>query len=200
MSISMIRSFFSERYQNVTLSNCHSDWKKLYQGVPQGTVLGPLLFNIYVDDMQHEVQNDCNLLHYADDTMVFKSDSNIHKAIASLEQNVKKLLFFFESHQLTINAGKTDFILFCRKAKDDSTNKLKLKVHNQVISAISNVKYLDVYLDENLNYQIETKNILRKMALGIKSLYSVRDIFPQKPIKLLSNALVVSHLHYQLSY
>ena len=46
--------------------------------------------------MQHEVQNDCNLLQYADDTMVFKSDSNIHKAIASHEQNVKKLSFFFK--------------------------------------------------------------------------------------------------------
>ena len=61
MSISMIRSFLSERYQKVTLPNCHSDWVKLYQGVPRGTVLGLLLFNIYVNDMQHEVQNDCNL-------------------------------------------------------------------------------------------------------------------------------------------
>ena len=117
MSISMIRSFRSERYQKVTLPNCHSDWIKLYQGVPQGTVLGTLLFNIYVKDMQHEVQNDCNFLQYAYDTVVFKSDSNIHKAIASLEQNVKKLLFFFESHRLTINAGKTELIIFCRKAK-----------------------------------------------------------------------------------
>ena len=75
-------------------------------------------------------------------------------------------------------------------------NKVKLKVHNQVISAISNVKYLGVYLCQNLNYQIEIKKILRKMALGIKSLYSVRDIFPQKARKMLLNALVVSHLHY----
>ena len=75
-------------------------------------------------------------------------------------------------------------------------NKLKLKVHSQVISAISNVKYLGVYLDQNLNYRIEIKNIFRKMALGIKSLYFVRDIFPQKTRKLLLNALVVRHLHY----
>ena len=75
-------------------------------------------------------------------------------------------------------------------------NELKLKVHNQVISEISNVKYLGDYLDQNLNYQIEIKNILRKMALGIKSMYSFRDIFPQKTRKLFLNALVVSHLHY----
>ena len=113
MSILMIRSFLSERYQKVTLPNCHSDWTKLYQGVPQGIVLGQLLFNIYVNDMKHEVQIDCNFLQYADDTMVFKSGSNIHKEIASLEQNMKKLIFFFESYRLTINAGKTEFIIFC---------------------------------------------------------------------------------------
>ena len=128
--------------------------------------------------MHYEVQNDCKFLQYADDTMVFKSDSNIHKAIVSLEQNVKKLLFCFESHRLTINAGQTEFVIFCRKTKNDSMNKIKLKVHNQVISAISNVKNLAVYLDQNLNYQIEIKIILCKMALGMKSLYSERDIFP----------------------
>ena len=133
--------------------------------------------------MQHEVQNDCNLWQHADDTMAFKSDRNIHKAIAPREQNVKKLLFFFESHQLTINAGKNEFKFFGRKAKNDSMNMLKLKVHNQGISAISNVKYLGVYLDQNLKYQIEIKYILHKMALGIKSLYSVRDIFPPPPKK-----------------
>ena len=171
MSISMIRSFLSERYQKVTLPNCHSDWIKLYQGVPQGTVLGPLLFNIYVNDMQHEVQNDCNLLQYADDTMVFKSDSNIDKAIASLEQNVKKLVFFFESHRLTINAGKTEFIIFCKKAKNDSMNKLKLKVHNQIIPPISNAKYLGVYLDQNLNYypnEIKKQSIYKRDIRQIK--------------------------------
>ena len=75
-------------------------------------------------------------------------------------------------------------------------NKLKLKVHNHVISAISNVKYFGVYQDQNLNYQIEIKTMLRKMALGIKSLYSEQDIFPQKTRKLLLSALVVSHLIY----
>ena len=61
-------------------------------------------------------------------------------------------------------------------------NKLKLKVHNQVNPAIFNVKFLGVYRDQNLNYQIEIKNILRKMALGIKSLYSVEGNWsPKKP-------------------
>ena len=121
--------------------------------------------------MQHEVQNDCNLLQYADDTMVFKSDSNIDKAIASLEQNVKKLVFFFESHRLTINAGKTEFIIFCKKAKNDSMNKLKLKVHNQIIPPISNAKYLGVYLDQNLNYypnEIKKQSIYKRDIRQIK--------------------------------
>ena len=129
--------------------------------------------------MQHEVQNDCNLLQYADNTMVFKSDSNIHKSIASLEKNVKKLLFFFVSHRLTMNAGKTEFIIFCRKAKNDSMNNLKFKVHNQVISAFSKVNHLGTYQDQNLNYQIEINNILCKMALEKNSVLCSRHIPPK---------------------
>ena len=64
-------SFPTERYQMVNLSTCISDWIQLYQGVPQWTVLGPLFFNIHVNDMQQSVMENCDLIQYADDTMIF---------------------------------------------------------------------------------------------------------------------------------
>ena len=68
----MIKGFLTERYQMVKLSTCSSDWIQLYQRVPQGTVLG-LLFNIYINDMQQSVMKNCNLIQYADDTMISSS-------------------------------------------------------------------------------------------------------------------------------
>ena len=65
----MIKSFLTERCQMVKLSTCNSDWIQLYQGVSQRTLLGPLLFNIYVNDMQQSVMENCHFIQYADDTV-----------------------------------------------------------------------------------------------------------------------------------
>ena len=73
---------------------------------------------------------------------------------------------------------------------------MEIQVDSKTISPSNHVKYLGVFLDRNLTYQDEVKNLLMKMACGIKTIYSVRDLFPEKTRFLLLNALVISHLHY----
>ena len=75
-AIELIKSFLTDRQQRVKVNNVYSDWIDLSQGVPQGTVLGPLLFNLYVNDMLTCVE-DCKLVQYADDTCIFISGKNI---------------------------------------------------------------------------------------------------------------------------
>ena len=102
---------------------------------------------------------------------------------------------FFEKHQLTLNADKTEFITFQTTNKNNKYKNTNLIVEDEIIRSISTIKCLGVYLDQNLTFQ-EVKHILRKMACGIKTLYSIRDYFPEKVRLLLLNALVISHLHY----
>ena len=190
----MINSFLRFRIQKVILPSCTSDWIQLYQGVPRGTVLGPLLFNIYVNSLYTCIDHKCSVVQYADDTMVFTSSKKIESAVKSLELNVNNICNFFEKHQLTLNADKTEFITF--QTKNNKYKNTNLIVKDEVIRSKSTVKYLGVYLDQNLSFKEEVKHILRKMACGIKTLYSIRDYFPEKVRLLLLNALVISHLHY----
>ena len=108
---------------------------------------------------------------------------------------IKNLLVFFQNHQLNLNATKTEFIIFSKKSKSQETN-YELTVSNQKVSHTKTIKYLGILLSENLTYQVGVKNILKKMACGIKTLYSIRDLFPEKIRILLLNALVVSQLQY----
>ena len=103
-AVSLIESYLKNRNQKVMLTTCKSDWIQLYQGVPQGTVLGPLLFNIYIRSMRKSVSNNCQLVQYADDTMIFSAHLDQNQGIQILEENIRKLVHFFESHKVTINA------------------------------------------------------------------------------------------------
>ena len=139
---------------------------------------------------------NCNLIQCADDTMIFSSHNNLTEARNNLQQTIENLVNFFESHQLTINADKTEFICFCKPSKIDFTRNHTLKVENQIFNSSTSVKYLGVYLDQNMKFQDEVKNILRKLATGIKTLYAIRDTFPIATRLLLLNALVLSQLNY----
>ena len=196
VAISLIQSYLTGRNQKVMLNNCKSDWIEIHQGVPRGTILGPLLFNIYVNRRKEFMTEKCGLIQYADDTMIFSANTNEKEALKNLEENIKKLKNFFEIHRLTINADKTEFITFCKMSKNNIVRDMEIHVDGKTIPPSNHVKYLGVFLDKNLTYQDEVKNLLMKMTCGIKTIYSVRDLFPEKTRFLLLNALVISHLHY----
>ena len=166
----------------------------LHRSVPQGTVLGPLLFNLYIKDMATRVDNETELIQYADDTVILTFDTSIDKSKIKLEQNANKLIRFFHEHHLTVNTSKTEFMIFGRSKRKDFSEQIILD--SIPIDEKPEVKYLGVHIDSNLTFQEEVKHILRKMARGIKTIYAIRRSIPQKLLILVLNALVLSHLHY----
>ena len=102
----MVQSFLTERTQRVVLSTSKSDWIRLYQRVPQGTVLGPLLFNLHVNSMQNIMPKTSNLVRYADDPFVFVAANCNNTGITNLERNFGTLIDYFVSHRLNMNAEK----------------------------------------------------------------------------------------------
>ena len=110
-------------------------------------------------------------------------------SLSSAEKKIiynAKLVDYFESHRLNLNEDKTDFIVFCRNSQNKLTKNLKLQVKNHFTSLSSFVRYLGVYLDQNLNYEKKLKHVLKKMACGIKNNLCSETILAGKNLSITS--------------
>ena len=195
-ALNLIESYLSHRLQKTTVNHVESDWIGLYQGVPQGTILGPLLYNLYINDLNKQTPANAELIQYADDTVILTYNTDLKLARYNLEQSVRNISEYYEKHRLMLNHSKTEFITFSKKSKLEETKRNNLLIGNNKIPNINCVKYLGIYLDCTLIFQEELKHVLRKMATGIKTIKRTSRPFPEQTRLLLLNALVISHLHY----
>ena len=140
--------------------------------------------------MEIVYDNHCKIIHYADDTMVFRSHERPDKSKPAVEKIVQKLVTYFKTHQLTKNSENTEFKIFSDPSKKASVENLHLQNKDQKVETFSSVKYLGVYLDRNFAFQNEIENILCKRATGFTVLYILQNIFPEKTKWLLLKALV----------
>ena len=123
----MIHSYLSQRRQRVKINGSFSTWKVVQKGVPQGSVLGPLLFNVYINDL-FLLMNRAEICNYADDTTLYICDSEINNVIDGLEQDATHLSTWYPENYMKLNADKCHFMIFGEK-KD----KIKLHVGKAVL-------------------------------------------------------------------
>ena len=98
--------------QKVKFSKYESNCIALNRGVPQGTALGPLLFNINVNDMKDDTDVNSNIIQYADDTFIFCSGKTNYESKLHLEKSIAKFIHFFRKNELNVNGSKTEFTIF----------------------------------------------------------------------------------------
>ena len=120
-------------------------------GVPQGCVLSPLLYNIYVSELMKTLPQDIQLIQYADDTIFYYSDTDNQKSIQKIETTLSLVNTFFQTLNLKISPEKTKFIIFT-KSPFESIRNYTLKFNNTEISPSEKVKYLGLYLDYKLSW------------------------------------------------
>lgn len=188
----LISNYLSERKQAVFHNGVSSNWLTVVRGVPQGTILGPLLFLLYVNDLADNLK-ECLNAQYADDTLVFNSNSNITDAVTSVSRDCEALTKYFSMNKLQLNVSKTDFLLLNPKRTIDTTT---LAIGCSRIVPATDIKYLGVVIDEKLSFDSFVKQTLKKMAMGIKSIRHIANRIPLSARIQLLHALVLSHYNY----
>jgi hypothetical protein len=193
-----ISSFLSNRKQRVVIDGNFSNYLNVAIGVPQGSVLGPLLYSIFTSTFP-EVLHYCKYHLYADDTQLYFrfKPNDVLTANYQLNSDLKEISTISKRHLLKINPSKTVAMLFCHDShRNDILNNLKLKLEDDDILFHNSARNLGLVLDTKLKFTEHVTNCLRKGFSMLKLLYSHRYYLSKDVRKNLCDSLILSHFNF----
>ena len=199
-TIKWFESYLSNRFFKVNIEKEFSSPARLDCGVPQGSILGPLLFLIYVNDMPRAI-NLCNLLLYADDSYLLFQSKCVKHIQQVLNNEFSNLCDWFVDNKLSIHFGedKTKSILFCPKNKKNKIDPVQISYNGLNIKQYSKVSYLGCILDDCLSGESMALNVLNKINSRLSFLYRKQQFLTPYLKQLLCNALIQPHFDYACS-
>lgn len=189
----LIKSYLTNRYCMTQVDTKISMKDKVEFGVPQGSVLGPILFNLYINDLKN-IGNDATINLFADDTCIFCSDKQYDELNQKCNNILNECNRWLKSNALTLNVQKTHFVDFSTKKNDQA--QIRLNIGNDLINECTETKYLGMTLQNNLNWNTHIQTIIKKINSKIPLMYQLRDILPNDKRITIYNSLIMSHIIY----
>ena len=197
-ALDLFKSYLSNRKQYVQIDKCKSSTRPISCGVPQGSVLGPLLFLLFINDLPKCCPEGKTRL-FADDTTIFYHSNNINDIISTGRIIMSKLTNWFKVNKLTLNADKSSFTIFKSGKKIVPNLPDKIYFLNQEINRTSHIKFLGVTLDENLTWNLHINEICNKLKRLFHIFYNIRHLLSKDNIKTIYYALIYSRIKYGIS-
>ena len=191
-SLKWMASYLNNRKQFVTINGSDSSTKAMKFGVPQGSILGPLLFIIYINDIPN-ILPTAKFILYADDANIILTGSNIAEVNQQLDKLVNIIPQWVSSNGLALNLKKTKYMIFSR-SKTELTGPLILC--NTAIERESESRFLGVIIDENLTWARHIQTVQSKMTRYIGIMYKLKNLLPLKARILIYHSFIQSHINY----
>ena len=192
--------YLSDREQFVSINGVQSDTLKMVCGVPQGSVLGPLLFLIFINDLPNATE--FLTLLFADDTTFQMSGVNIESLFENVNIELEKASAWFKANKLTLNIKKTKFMIFCDKNLQTNLQGLNLKIGDTVIEQVGTnckdkyFKFVGIVLDDKLSWEGHVQHICKKLASANYAINTTKNCLPLKIRKTLYFSLFDSHINF----
>lgn len=194
--LDLIKSYLSSRVQCTSVNGVSSSYMDIRTGVPQGSILGPLLFLLHINDI---VNIPCtpSMVMYADDTNIFFSGCDINSVASDANTWLAGLSKWLTANKIELNVQKTKFILFRPKNKIIDTEPI-ITFRNNALSRVDSIRFLGVIFNERLTWTDHVDRVCSKVSSSVGIIYKMRNLLPLWFKKQMYYALVQSYLHYCL--
>ena len=194
--LDLLNSYLTNRMHCVQIENSQSSYTILRHGVPQGSVLGPLLFIIYINDLHKSITNSTTI-HFADDTSLLCQEKSLKKLNRKVNRDLALLVHWLRANKISLNTSKTDIILFRSKRKNISKN-LNFRLNGQKLKIKTHTKYLGIIIDENLIWERQIHSLITKLSRSVGIIAKLRHFIRHKTLRSVYYALFESHINYCL--
>ena len=188
-SLSLLYDYLSKRYHRVKIGNTYSEWLQTILGIPQGSILGPLMFNIFLNDLFFFIQ-ETEICNFADDNSLYTSGKCTQEVILSLQRETTNVLNWFKLNSMVANPAKFQFMLLGNK--HDETVSFSVNGVNLKLS--TSVKLLGVTIDKNFRSHVES--LCTTASQKVKAIFRIRRYLTTHSAKQICYAYILSSSYY----
>ena len=188
-SLKLLFSYLKNRKQRVRLNNTYSEWMDILFSVPQGSILGPLLFNIFLCDL-FLFLDDNPVANYADNNTPYCTGLKISDVLIKLESAAKTLLQWFKDNRMKANPGKFHLLI------NNSKKSFQIKIGNETASNSKYEKLLGIKVDHELNFNEHVSWLCKKASQKVNALSRIASYMTFDQRRLILNSFITSHFSY----
>ena len=193
--VTWISSYLEGREQRTLANNTYSSFLAVKQGVPQGSVLGPLLYVIYSNDIVEKIKNS-GFAFYADDTVLYSKKKSLDQAGIDIQKDLDGLTDWYTTNKIYINTSKTKAMFFGSKAKLASYTLPTFYINNNEVQRTKSYTYLGIKLDEQLSMDTHANSVIQKVSNKIYQLTKIRSFITKRAATLIYKNMILPILEY----
>ena len=196
-TLQLFTSYLSNRMQYISVNDNHcSSMIPVTCGVPQGSILGPFLFLVYINDLP--TCTDSKMILYADDAVLICQDKSIHALKTKTGKELKNVKSWVASNKLSLNFDKTHCMLYSNKNKPQK-HDFVLDIDGKKLFPETSTKYLGIILDENLNWAEHLQYVSKKLSIAGGIMYRLQHYLTPKLLKQVYYSIAYPHLQYAIT-